>query len=476
MSKQFNADNKKTNFPWFALAFLGVFIIAGIGGGIAFFLDGQIGAGLTFSMMFCGIAGLMMSLLVYGHRKALAEQSMLLGEKPADGIASNNKSGYQAMLGMGAVFFAIGVPISFVAISDELPKDNYAVLLVLVFPLIGALLLWQGRTKVKHWQKIGKTPFYPEPFPGCVGGQVGGYFTLQHGRFEQMPQAELSCVHVYQSGSGKNRTTHRKHIWSSQCNVSRTVDGKHRLVFDVPAELPVTGEDSRYRGRIEWQLSCNGELQQASERLKFNRQWTLPVIAGNARSAWQPSAAEVELQQQQRQVAAFDAAASQIKQQVQGDTLYLTSKPGRHTGTASTLIIVGAIFSGAGVFLSYKALEETAMLWLMALIFTPVGLLTLLFGLFWLGRGLKASVSPGQIWLQRSMFGIQLYQRRAQLTTEQQLSIKQTLSSTSGEGKRTEYFRLQADIDGKTLVLAEGITGRDAAEALKLQVAEALIR
>ena len=78
--------------------------------------------------------------------------------------------------------------------------------------------------------------------------------------------------------------------------------------------------------------------------------------------------------------------------------------------------------------------------------------------------------------MQRSMFGIRLYQRQAQCNSAEQLQIKQTLASTTAEGERTEYFCLQANVDGKTLVLAEGIIGRDAAEALKQQVVEALLR
>ena len=316
MRKYQRKGNTDNAFPWFGLLFLSVFMLAGIAGGVAFFRDGQPGAGLIFMAMFCGISALMMFFLLYGHKQALAEQAMLQGVAPPDGIASNNKTGYLTMLALGALFFTIGAPISYMAISDELPKANYAVLLVLVFPLVGALLLWQGRSKLKQWQKIGKTPFFADPFPGNAGGQVGGYFTLQHGRFAQMPQAELSCLHVYQSGSGKNRTTQRQPLWHGQSMVSRKVDGKHWLVLDVPSTLPATGKDPHYKGRIEWQLSCKGQLQVGSEQLEFNRQWTLPVIAGTARCNWQPSAAELELQQQQRQVAAFDAAASQIQQQV----------------------------------------------------------------------------------------------------------------------------------------------------------------
>lgn len=476
MQQPDNNSSKTKGLPWFALGFLSVFMLAGIGGGIAFFSDGQIGAGLMFSSMFCGISGLMMYLLLQSHNKSRAEQAMLQGSAPIEGIASNNKTGYKVMLGIGVAFFVIGALISYPALTEELPKANYAVLLVLLFPLVGALLLWQGRSKLQHWQKIGKTPFFAEPFPGNAGGQVGGYFTVQHGRFAQLPQAELTCLHVYQSGSGKNRTTQRQPLWHGQSMVSRTVDGKHWLVLDVPSTLPATGKDPRYKGRIEWQLSCKGTLQQGPEQLEFSRQWTLPVIAGHARCVWQPSAAEVELQQQQRQVAAFDAAASQIQQQVQGNTLYLTSNAGRHTVAALSMLLFGSIFTASGIFLTIEALSQGGMLWLMALTFTPIGVLILLFGLFWLGRSLKASVAPGKVWMQRTMFGIRLYQRKAVLTSSEQLQIKQTMVSTNGEGERTEYYRLQAKTDGKTLVLAEGIIGRDAAEALKQQVLEALLR
>ncbi len=474
MHKQQLADSKATTLPWFGLLFLSLFMLAGIAGGVAFIRDDQPVAALAFMAIFCGISGLMMLLLLYGHKKALAEQAMLQGLAPPEGIASNNRTGYQAMLLVGGVFLVVGVLISVMALNDELPKGNYAVLFVLLFPLVGVLMLWQGRSKLTHWQKIGKTPFFAEPFPGNAGGQVGGYFTLQHGRFSHMPQAELSCLHVYQTGSSKNRTTHRQPLWAEKCSVSRAVDGKHWLVLDVPAELPATGKDVRYKGRIEWQLSCNGELQQATEPLKFSRQWTLPVISGTARCVWQPHASEVALQQQQRSVAAVDAAASQIQQQLQGDTLHLVSKAGRHTGAALLLMLFGTIFTASGVFLSLEALRDGGMLWLMALTFTPIGLLILSYGLFWLGRGLNASIAPGIVRMQRAMFGIQLYQRQATLSNPDQLQIKQTMVSNSGEGQRTEYYCLQAKADGKTLVLAEGIIGRDAAEVLKQHAAELL--
>ena len=62
---------------------------------------------------------------------------------------------------------------------------------------------------------------------------------------------------------------------------------------------------------------------------------------------------------------------------------------------------------------------------------------------------------------QRVIFGFQLYQHDAAPANPDQLKIKQTMVSST---------------DGKILKLAEGIIGRDAAEALKQQVLEALVR
>lgn len=473
-----NKNHSQTSkaVPWFAFAFLSVFMFAGIAGGLAFFSDGEIEGGLVFMSIFCGISGLITWLLLLSHKKSQADKAMLLGNRPPEGIASNNKSAYQVMLSIGLIFTVIGLPVSYMALSDELPKGNYAVLAALLFPFIGISLCWHGRKKLQQWQKIGKTPFFPEPFPGCAGGQIGGYFTLQHGRFFEMPQAELSCVHIYQSGSGKQRTTQQQILWHKPCSVSREVDGKHWLVLDVPSALPATGEHEQYKGRIEWQLSCNGTVQHATEQLEFSQQWTLPVVAGNARSEWQPSAAEMATQQHQRQKKARSSAASQIAQSKRGDTLHLISQAGRHKSIALMLILFGSIFTGAGVVLAYMALQETAMLWLMAIIFTPLGLLILLFGLFWLGSGLQAEIAPGEVKMLRTLFGVRLYQRHAALSNPEHLQLKQTLASTDSNGQRTEFYRLQAEADSKTLVLAEGIMGRDAAEALKQKAAAVLTK
>lgn len=437
----------------------------------------QLFFGLIFLGMFGGFGGLMLWLTRRSADRSDGQQSMLNGEAPAAGISSENKSGLMVMMGLGGVFVAFGVPVSILALSEELPKGNLVVLAVLLFPLLGGILAYQGYRQLQRWRLIGPTPFFPDPMPGNAGGQVGGWFQLGNGRFTSLPRAELSCVHVYQTGSGKERSTHQDVIWHDHQRVSRGQRNQWHVQFDVPSELPGSGDQEGYRGEIVWQLACTGIMHlQPEQQVEFSRNWTLPVVAGASRGAWQIPESERELQQRERRADAEQSATAQIEQQRAGEELQLNSAGGRHVGSGLGLTAFGAVFTGAGVFLLNAALDEGGMLWVMFPLFFGIGLLILCFGLFWLGRSLQAVAEPGRVSMVRSLFGIRLYRRTAAITASAQLRIKDSMTVTSGNGQRTEYFRLVAEAEGKTIVLAEGIVGRDAAEALLSKVAAVVTR
>lgn len=64
-----------------------------------------------------------------------------------------------------------------------------------------------------------------------------------------------------------------------------------------------------------------------------------------------------------------------------------------------------------------------------------------------------------------------MFRREGQLLNADQLVLESGMSSTSN-GRKTEYMTLYAKVDGKKLLLAEGIAGREAGEALR----EAVLR
>ncbi|WP_430459670.1 DUF3592 domain-containing protein [Thalassolituus sp. LLYu03] len=434
--------------------------------------------GLIFMTMFCGISGFIFWAAMKGSQQQDGIHAALSGESPATGITSNNKSGYQAVMGFGLVFLLVGVSISALALSDELPKGNLAVLLVLIFPLAGIGMMVQGYRRLKVWKTIGATPFFPDPLPGCAGGQVGGSFTVSSGTFRDLPRGELRCLHVYTTRSGKESRTERDVIWSEKLRAIRQPDGRYAFQFDVPARLPGTGSEEGYRGHIEWELDVRGVLTlHAGPALAFERQWTLPVVKGSKESLWQPTAEQRAQHQTQQREDAQSSAAAQIAQAVGADgALQLSSRAGRHTGMALIMTLMGSVFAVIGLVIFNTAHNDMAARWLMFPVFFVLGSAFASLGIFWLGRSLETRVQPGRIDSLRRLFGYPLFSRQVLIHSPSQLSIRESLTTTTGDGQRTVYYRLVAESAGKRVTVAEGIEGRDAAEALQQKVAAVVTR
>ncbi len=414
-----------------------------------------------------------------------------------NGIASDQRGSYKILLAFGIIFLLVSLP-AMLPVMAALQDGEWAGLLVLLFPLIGGGAIFFALRMRKRYLQIGQTLFYPDPLPGQAGGQVGGYFHLASGEWVKSPQVRLTCVHIYSTGSGKESKTHHDVIWQNKgrayCEPNNGGFDVH-TVFDVPADLPGTGSQSGYRGRIQWNLHCEGIVSVAAlaarnprvdnsramrgdnrQDVEFERSWSIPVAKGLQASSFQMPAADQEAWHQQQREDARESAAEQISMATQGETLHLDSKSGRSNGMALGMVLFGALFDGVGIFLLYLASQGEAMLWLMGSVFLLAGLLVTWFGLFWLGRSLEADVTPGEVRMVRRLFGLSLYQRSGRITSVSQLHLDVGLTSTDHRGIQTEYFTLWAEADGKKIKLAEGIEGREVAEALKEQVMAVLTR
>ena len=433
--------------------------------------------GGVFMLIFGGIGAGIMLWSWRADRRGEQERRLLAGDYQAlpDGIASNERHFGWWLYGIGAIFILISSP-AWLAIPDELSKGNHGIVAVLIFPLIGCGLSLAGWLSFRSYKRIGPTPFFPDPLPGYAGGQVGGYFELAGRSPVSRLRSRLQCVHVYSSGSGKSRRTVRDILWQEE----RLAIPEHErmyLQFDVPENLPASGAPG-YRGSIIWTLTCEGELRvpqlnsDTKLRLPFSRSWDIPVAAGAGQAQWQVPSTMQQQEQQQRKERAETSAAEQIAAQRQGDALHLDSRAGRHAGTGAALTLFGVIFTAVGVFMVTVARDDGGMVWLFPLVFTPIGLLLAGSGLLWLGKGLHTDIRPGTVRMVRRFMGVNLYQRQAQLRSPEQLSIRLSLTSTSNN-IATEYFRIELQDSDKTLVLAEGIAGRDAAEQVRQQIIQA---
>ncbi|MCD8521139.1 MAG: DUF3592 domain-containing protein [Saccharospirillaceae bacterium] len=418
-------------------------------------------------------------------------------EHARSGIASDQRGGYKILLVFGILFILISLP-AVVTVADALSDGQWSALLAFLFPLVGGVILFFALRMRKRYLQIGPTPLFPDPLPGYAGGQVGGCFHLTRGEWIKPPQVRLTCTHSYSTGSGKERRTQHDVIWQSKGRAYTEPKNSgcdvHAL-FDVPADVPGSGSQPGYHGLIQWSLHCTGTISlpvSASynprvdnsramrshnrQTVEFERSWSLPVEKGQRASSFQiPSEVQQAWHQQQREEAR-ESAAAQINLATQGESLHLSSQRGRHARMALGMVLFGGIFDGAAVFLLHKASQGEAMLWLMGGVFLLAGLLITGFGLFWLGRGLQADVSAGHVRMVRRLFGVTLYQRNGTVTSPSQVQLSVGLSSTDQHGVRTEYYTLLVNADGKKIKLAEGIEGREAAEALKEQVMSVITR
>ncbi|MED5388736.1 MAG: DUF3592 domain-containing protein [Pseudomonadota bacterium] len=417
--------------------------------------------GLAFGGVFALVGGGLMFLLNRGSKDktALAEG----GE-----YSSKEKSGHWFLVGFGAIFILLPSP-AYVAVWDKVGRGDFAILLVLLFPAVGAGIAYAGWKMRSNYRFFGPTPLTLDPEPGHAGGQVGGAIRLGRSLARDADlDVWLSCIRGRESGSGKDRRTVEDILWQTdQRAYCQPVQQGSELLFcfDVPADQPASSGSGR--NYICWRVELEGKVDGRT----LKRSWDIPVIAGEAGSRYRLPESHVMAEQRERQVEALESANQQIRVEQTAQGLHLESRPGRHLGMKLALLVFGGIFAAVGTGLFIAAASEGLMLYLMGSIFGLIGYAIVGSTLFTLGRGLEAWIRGGEVRSLRRWLGIPLFTRNGQLLRAEQLVLKTGMSSTSN-GRKTEYMTLVAEVDGKTIRLAEGIAGREAGEALR----EAVLR
>lgn len=136
---------------------------------------------------------------------------------------------------LGAWLFAgvwnlISAAMPFIAYREVVDKGNYAGLLALVFPLVGiGLLVWAIR-RTREWRRFGPAPVSLDPFPGSIGGHVGGTIDLAV-PFD--PAARFDVPEGLDESDAVKKND-RHHLW--RLNLSAELPGAD---LDRDYEIPV---------------------------------------------------------------------------------------------------------------------------------------------------------------------------------------------------------------------------------------------
>ncbi len=180
-------------------------------------------------------------------------------------IRCSGKSTMATAWGLCLFTNLVSSPI-FVALPEELDKENYLALLALVFPLLGAgFLVWAVRVTLR-WRKFGSSVFEMDSVPGVVGGRLSGT-VLTRTRLEPEDgfQVCLTCFHRVVRGSGKSRSVREKVLWRQEGTVECPPlwgAGEGGLIpvdFRVPFSCRETDERDP-DSKIIWRLELRAEV------------------------------------------------------------------------------------------------------------------------------------------------------------------------------------------------------------------------
>ena len=333
------------------------------------------------------------------------------------------------------------------------------VAMVFLFPLIGLILLGLSIRATQQWRRFGQTPLEMDPFPGCIGGQVGGQISINLPYSKQHKfSVSLSCRKSYITGSGKNRRRTEKVVWQTEgvCHHERGPKGTRlSFRFDVPSDQPET-EPNNQKTYILWKVNVSAELK----GVDFEREYTIPVFKSEAPvlSSLKEGTEQHPLTQSQAEDGVYSIAQFQAVDG--GVEAYFPALQRPVPGISLSLF--GAIFTAAGWFAGYMGAPA-----MFPIVFCTVGLGIFFGGIFYLAKSLQVRVNSSGLTARRFLFGYPLTTRVIDADVIKSIDIVQGSTMQHGNKTTVIYQVVAKSHAGKKAKVAERLTSRAEAERIK---------
>ena len=386
---------------------------------------------------------------------------------------------------------AVSSPLIFV-IPDELQKQNYLALVGLLFPLVGLFLLYKAIAATLEYRHFGKVLFEMDPYPGAIGGNLGGRVQVSRLPYQQAVEARevwvrLECVYSYMSGSGDKRSRRETIKWAEQGKPQIDSLGEGvsmQFRFDLPEDLPEA--DVEQKGAYHfWRLTVKADVSGTD----LNRNYNIPVFNTGETSRFirhDISARSAALKSKESQLAQsaiasgnFDieglSRAMQLEQQ--GSDIRLKFPMFRN----KALTLIAAFFAGGFGFAAIQMAGMASEGGLFGIFITIVGLPFFLVALLaavatiYLSlNNLRVNINPGEVTILRRLLFIPIFSRRLERNDIAHLSLKS--SGSTGQGiKKIRHFKVKVhDKSGRSATLAEDIDGEDVATHFRDYLAQRL--
>lgn len=370
-------------------------------------------------------------------------------------IICNGKSGLWFTWGFTLIWNLLSLP-AVLAIPDELGKGNHVILVVLLFPFFGIVMLTWAIKYTRSWRRFGQLRLVLDPYPGSIGGQVGGSIDvpIPYDAQQRFP-INLHCVRHYETGSGKNRRRNEDVIWHTPglAYSQPSAQGGTRLslCFAVPADLPVS--EPRSNDYRFWRLEINADLP----GVDLHRQFEIPVFATAEQSqAALPLSSEHPQLNAERE-AQIDSVAN-IEQIPGGVSMHFPMLQG--AGNNLIGLICGIFFAGAGFLMRAQSDAPAFMVW----IFILVGSLITFFSLKWLFISLWVQLDHNGLISQRYWLGVAVGRDQIPRADISKLQIETSRKGASAKGYQEICKIYAVTRNGKKVLIAMNLNGRDTAQ------------
>ena len=402
-------------------------------------------------------------------------------------IRSNATKGIWFFWLFAVVWNAISAPLIF-AIPGEIQKNNYAVLIALLFPLVGLVLIYNAIVKTLEYRRFGKVFYEMDPYPGAIGGHVGGRIQIDRLPGQQALKANeiyvrLECIHSYVSGTGENRSRKENIKWAEQGKPEITTLGRGSSLqfrFDVPDNLP-EATVQQTKAYYYWRLTLKVDIA----GVDLNRNYNIPVFktGETSRAAHHDISAQVAANRKkqsdevQSSIARgnfdIEGLSRAMRYSSRGNEIQLSFPMFRN----KFLTLIAAIFAGGFGFATYSMAATASKgglfgiaIGVFGLPFALVALISTIATIYLIFNNLHVTINPGSVHIVRRLLFIPVFQRSLERHQISHLLIKK--SGSTGQGvDRVEHYKIKLqDKKGHSATIAEDLDGKEVA----LQFAEYL--
>lgn len=391
------------------------------------------------------------------------------------GTSSQLRAERWVFTGMGLAFLVFGVVISALALPDAM-RGRPIVWLVLVFPLVGLVMCWQAFGRWRQHHRYGSARLMLSPHPAPLGGRVSMHLDLAVPMTPDMRfDMALSQLTRSTSGTTDERRTHDSLQWETEglATVTPTATGT-RLQWQtqIPRDLPPSGPPDE-DGSV-WRVSVKGH----GPAKGFSAYYDIPVFAtehspdpataSDAPAA--PWATPDGFGQPADQLLLREriAAVCHVAHDLQGQ-LVLEQTYGRMRRAQLPWLFMGVITTTVGVFLWHKTSAPAFM----ALIFGGVGVLALVLSIWHLGNRRTSTLHRQQgVTFQRNFLGLPVRRGHWLHQDIARLSLHDSYGMQVNGQRPERIWQVRAHSKtGQHLVLADSISGKDAARLLMADIA-----